>query len=60
MEPVIIDADDVALEAEETTLFKDAIEEFERSQQTLGDEYLTHCEQAWSLLANQVVGRENI
>ena len=59
-EPVVVDADDVTFESEPSTILKDAVDEFEKSRQEAGEDEWGHSEEAWSILANQVVGHENL
>ena len=58
--PVLMQADDLALAAEPSTLLAEAIEEYETSRPELDQDQFRNSAAAWSLLANQVVGHENL
>lgn len=59
-EPVVMEPDDIALASEPSSLLLEAIDEYEKSRPELDQEAFHNSEEAWSLLANQVVGRENL
>jgi len=61
-EPVLIEADAVVFAAETSTILKDAVREFEQSRLELQEEEEEpkNAEDAWSILAHQVVGHENL
>jgi hypothetical protein len=58
-QPLIINDEDAALEAEPSNVLQEAIEEFEKSNDPLADSYTADNEQTWSVLAGQVVGQES-
>ena len=58
--PVVMEPDDVALASEPSILLLEAIEEYEKSRPELEQDEFRNSEEAWSLLANQVVGHENL
>jgi hypothetical protein len=51
--------DDIPFEVESSSILAEAIREFEASRQELDVDEACGSEEAWSLLATQVVGREN-
>ncbi len=58
--PVVMEPEDVELASEPSTLLLEAIDEYEKSRPELDQDEFRSSEEAWSLLANQVVGRENL
>lgn len=59
-ERVAIEADEVTFESEPSTVLEEAIQEFEKSRQELYQDEASNSEEAWSILANQIVGHENL
>ncbi len=58
--PVLIEADAVVFAAETSTILEEAVREFEQSRLVLVEKESESEEDAWSILAHQVVGHENL
>jgi len=59
-EPAMTEAVEPILVSEPSTILQDALEEFEKSREALDQDEFRKWEEAWSVLANQFVGHENL